>query len=244
MSKKILLIILLSTSIFASTKVINYDAKFGIFGTVGKLTNTITKTKHTYTIKTRLTLTGLAKSLFGGQTGNYISKGFIRNGLFITTQYKSIERYNETKTVSTYYINHKRRYVTKDFKEYKKAKLVKHTKKRLNFYAKDDLLTLYFNMDKNVKMRKSGKRYIFKVVGLEKQNGNVQITIPSKSQYSSYKSDLGDTANWYAKALIYQKNFKKKKGDILLSVSRDGNIKKAIIKDVILYGDASLVRVK
>ena len=239
--KKLLIVILLSSTIFASTKTIKYDAKFGIFGTVGKVINHITKTKKSYTIKTRLKLTGLAKSLFGGQTGSYISKGYIKNGLFISRYYQSTEQFKNKKTISTYHI--KRGYVTKDYKEYENNRLIKHHTKRLRFYAKNDLLTLYFNMNKFIKQKKSGKSYLIKVAGLEKQNGVVKITIPHKSNYKSYKSDLGSTSSWYAKALIYQKNFKKKKGDILLSVSPDGNIKKAIIKDVIFYGDASLVRV-
>jgi len=64
--------------------------------------------------------------------------------------------------------------------------LVEDTKKRFSFYAKDDLLTLYFNLGHALR--------------------------------------------------------KKKKGDILLSVDKDGYIKKSVIKDILLYGDAKLIR--
>ena len=68
--------------------------------------------------------------------------------------------------------------------------------------------------------------------------------MPKNSQLSSYTKDLGKHAHLYAKALIHQKNFRKKKGDILLAIGKDGFIQKSVIKDILLYGDAKLVRVK
>jgi hypothetical protein len=97
-------------------------------------------------------------------------------------------------------------------------------------------------MDKAI--TKKGKVYTIKAIGLEKQRGIVKVTVPTNAKAASYKKDLGSSADWYAKALIVQKNFRKKKGDILLSVDSDRFIKKAVIKDVLLYGDAKLVRTK
>ena len=77
---------------------------------------------------------------------------------------------------------------------------------------------------------------------MEKQKGLVKITIAQGKEIARYKKDLGKSADWYAKALIVQKNFRKKKGDILLSVDKDGYIKKAVLKDVLMYGDAKLIR--
>ncbi|MFK5975146.1 MAG: hypothetical protein QM493_01440 [Sulfurovum sp.] len=244
MFKKMLFVIMLinSTLMFAKVTHINYDAKFGIFGTIGSLNTKLTQNRRSYTIDTKMALTGLAKRLFSRHKGRYISKGHIRNGLMITDLYQIIERYDDMVVSKEYWTDHKRKKVTLKVKKWKKGKLIQNSKKRLKFYAKNDLLTLYFNLDKMIP--KKGKKYNFKVVGLEKQNGTVKITVPSNSQSGSYKKDLGDTANWYAKALIHQKNFRKKKGDILMSVSKDGYIKKAVIKDILMYGDASLVRVR
>ncbi len=244
MFKKMLFVLILISCTILSAKVahINYDAKFGIFGTIGSLKTKLTKTRRSYTIDTKMALTGLAKRLFSRHKGRYISKGHISNGLMITDLYQIIERYDNMVVSKEYWTDHKRKKVTLKVKKWKKGKLIQNSKTRLKFYAKNDLLTLYFNLDKM--LTKKGKRYIFKVVGLEKQNGRVKITVPSPSQSSSYKKDLGATANWYAKALIHQKNFRKKKGDILMSVAKDGYIKKAVIKDILMYGDASLVRVR
>lgn len=231
-----------SSFLFAKVTNVDYDAKFGIFGKIGSLKTKLTKGATKYKIDTRMDLSGLAKRLFGSNTGRYISKGHIIDGLMISDLYQVIERYDNTVVSKEYWTDHKKRVVTKKIKKWKDGKLVENSKESLDFYAKDDLLTLYFNLDKAIDTK--GKKYNFKVVGLEKQNGRVQITVPKEADTQSYRDDLGDSDNWYAKALIYQKNFKNKKGDILLSVSKDGYIKKAVIKDVLMYGDARLERIR
>ena len=226
----------------ASVDYINYNATFGILGTVATLKNKIIKNKKTYEIESKVELKGLAKALMKGHTERHISKGHIVNGIMVSDLYQSIQK-SKKKTVSKEYrINHQKRYVTKRVRKWINGKLVKESKKKLKFYAKDDLLTLYFNLGKAVKKR--GKTYQFKAVGLEKQQGKVKITVPSKAKQAPYIKDLGTGASLYAKALIHQRNFKKKKGDILLSLAQDGYIEKSVIKDVVLYGDVRIVRHK
>jgi len=226
----------------ASVDHISYKATFGIFGTVGSIKNKITKNAKTYEIETDVRFQGLAKVLLGGQRDHYISRGKIKNGLMISDTYIMTSIKKNKKKIKEYSINHKTKQVTKRVREWKKGKLVKDKKQTLNFYAKDDLLTLYFNLGTAVTKR--GKKYHFKAVGLEKQNGKVQITVPSKSNQEPYIKDLGNGAMLYAKALIHQKNFKGNKGDILLSLAKDKYIEKSVIKDVVLYGDARIERLR
>lgn len=220
----------------------NYQAKFGIFGTVGNIKNKLTKNAKTYQIETRVKLAGVAKMLLGGQQEYYVSKGHMENELMVSDFYEMTSIKGKKKKVKTYTIDHKKKYVTKRYRKWENAKLLKDKTTKLKFYAKDDLLTLYFNLGKAVK--EEGKKYNFNVVGLEKQNGKVQITVPSKSQLKPYIKDLGSSATLYAKALIYQKSFNKKKGNILLAIGEDGFIEKSVIKDIMMYGDAVLTRVK
>jgi len=237
-----MIFVILSTFSNAKVTQINYKATFGIFGTVGYIHNTLKQTKNTYQIDTTVKLAGLAKMIMGGQTEHYISKGHMEKGKMVSDLYQMISK-KKYKTVSKEYrIDHKHKYVTKRYRKWKNGKLVEETKEKLKFYAKDDLLTLYFNMDKAITQK--GKVYTIKAVGLEKQKGIVKVTVPSGADIASYKKDLGQSADWYAKARIVQKNFRKKKGDILLSVAQDRFIQKAVIKDVLLYGDAKLIRTK
>ena len=234
--------IILSTFSEAKEIQVNYKATFGIFGTVGNIYNTLKQNKKSYQIDTTVKLAGLAKMIMGGQTEHYVSKGHMEKGKMVSDFYQMVSKTKHKKVSKEYHIDHKHKFVTKRYRKWKDGKLVEDTKKRLIFYAKDDLLTLYFNMDKHITQK--GKVYKIKAVGLEKQKGIVKITVPTDAKAASYKKDLGKSADWYAKALIVQKNFRKKKGDILLSVDKDRFIKKAVIKDILLYGDAKLIRTK
>jgi len=228
----------------ASAKVthLNYKATFGIFGKVGTIKNILTQNDKTYRIDTKVKLAGLAKALMGGQVEKYVSQGHMKDGLMISDSYTMTSTKKDKIVKKEYKIHHNAKYVTKRYRKWIKGKLVKDYTNKLKFYAKDDLLTLYFNLGTAVKEK--GKTYHFKAVGLEKQNGKVNITVPSDAKNKSYKKDLGKDAVLYAKALIHQKNFRKKKGDILLAIDKDGFIKKSVIKDVLMYGDAKLIRTK
>ncbi len=229
---------------FASAKVtqLNYTATFGIFGTVGTIKNKLTQNRKTYQIETTVVVEGLAKVLMRDPTERYISKGHMENGLMVSDSYQMISMKRDKKVSKMYHINHKGKYVTKRYRKWRKGNLIEDRTEKLKFYAKDDLLTLYFNLGTAVKQK--GKKYIFHAVGLEKQDGKVEITAPSDDQAAPYIKDLGTGAMIYAKALIHQKNFRKKKGDILLGVAKDGFIYKSVIKDILFYGDAVLKRIK
>ncbi len=231
---------------FASAKVtqLDYRATFGIFGTVGTIKNRLTQNAETYEINTKVRLAGLAKVLMGGQTEHYLSKGHMKDGLMVSDFYQMTSEKRDKKVVKEYRIDHDKKSVTKRVRKWKKERLVEDHTERLKFYAEDDLLTLYFNLGNAVKEKQKGKTYLFKSVGLEKQKGEVQITVPDEGQVAAYKKDLGQDGKIYAKAFIHQKNFRKKKGDILLSVAEDGFIHRSVIKDILLYGDAKLTRIR
>ncbi len=231
---------------FASARMthLDYKATFGIFGTVGTIKNRLIQNTETYEIDTKVTLAGLAKVLMGGQTEHYVSKGHIKEGLMVSDFYQMTSQKRDKKVIKEYRIDHLKKSVTKRVRKWRKEKLVEDHTERLKFYAEDDLLTLYFNLGNAVKQKPKGNTYLFKSVGLEKQNGEVQITVPDDMQTAEYKKDLGKDGEIYAKALIHQKNFRKKKGDILLSVAQDGFIQRSVIKDILFYGDAKLERIK
>ncbi len=220
---------------------LNYKATFGIFGKVGTINNILTQNETTYKIDTKVKLAGLAKIILGGQVEDYVSLGHMENGLMVSDTYTMTSTKKNKIVKKEYHIDHENKFVTKRYRKWVNGKLTKDYTQKLNFYAKDDLLTLYFNIGHVVKEK--GKTYHLRAVGLEKQKGKVDIIVPSDSKMAMYKKDLGK-AHLYAKALIYQKNFRKKKGDILLGIDKDGFIKKSVIKDILLFGDAQLIRTK
>jgi len=236
------LFFLLGSVAWAEVTQLNYTATFGIFGKVGTIKNTLTQDSKAYKIETTVIVEGLAKVLMRNPTEHYTSKGHMQNGLMIADTYTMVSTKQNKKVSKEYKIDHKNKYVTKRYRKWRDGKLITDKTEKLDFYATDDLLTLYFNLGTAVKQK--GKTYLFHAVGLEKQDGKVQITAPSDAQALPYIKDLGPGAKLYAKALIHQKNFRKKKGDILLAVGEDGFINKAVIKDILFYGDADLTRIK
>jgi len=239
-----ILIVLCSLFLQAKSVQVNYKGTFGVFGKVGTIYNTIDQNTTNYQIETNVKLAGVAKMILGGQKEHYLSRGHIENGLMVSDYYVMTSAKKDKKVMKEYYIDHTKKKTYKRYRKWKHGKLVKDQKKDLGFYAKDDLLTLYFNMDKYVRAHPKGSVFTVKAVGLEKQKGIVKITVPSPKEIHRYQKDLGSQAAWYAKALIVQENFRKKKGDILLAGSQDGFIQKAVIKDILMYGDAKLIRIK
>ena len=244
--QKILLLItlLLTIGLEAETIKADYKVEFGIFGEIGIANAVLKKDDSSYVIDVELEATGLAKTLSGGRTEHHISKGHIEDGAMVTDLYQVIKSSGSKTTNKVYRIDHKRKVVTKEYKRWKNAKLVKDTNETLDFYSKDDLLTLYFNLNNKIKNKVKSDNYTFSAVGAEKQNGNVEIEIPKKSEYSEYKESVGENENsWYARAIIHQDVFSSDKGELMLRIGDDGVTQKAVLKDLIFFGDIRAKRI-
>jgi len=231
-------------NLYAKKISVNYEARFGILGKVGAIYNTIDIKNGRYTIDTTLKLYGIAKMLLGNQKEHYISKGRVIDGLFLPDFYSMSTIKKHKRMLKEYHFKHKTHKLVRIKKKWRDGKLISDEKKIVKFYAKDDLLTLYFNMDEHIKVHKNQYKFILNVAGLERQKGKVTINVATPKDIKNYKDDLGSSTSWYAKAHIVQKSFKNKSGDILLSVSKDGYIQKAVIKDLVMYGDAVLNRIE
>jgi len=236
----------LFAGIYASAETIRADYKvsYGVLGQIGTAKAVLKRDKRNYEIDIRLAATGLAKVLSGGRKERHISKGHIEHGLMVSDLYQVIKTHGKTVVNKEYHIDHRHKKVYKIYKKYKKGKLVSQEKSTLDFYAKNDLLTLYFNLDHAIKDKSKPHTYTFKAVGAERQKGKVTVIIPPKSRLPWYKKELGEHAAWYATAIIHQKIFSSKEGRLLLAVGRDGLTKKAVLKDVIFFGDIRAVRTK
>jgi len=222
----------------------DYDVSYGVFGKVGTAKATLTKKRGRYTIDIHLAATGLAKKLSGNRTERHISQGHIVNGRLVSDTYKVIRSYRSTRVVKTYTIDHRAHQVYKEYRKYKHGKLVSEEKRRLHFYANEDLLTLYFNLDRLLPDKHKAGTYAFKAVGAEKQQGRVTIVIPPAKALRGYKEDLGAGAAWYATVIIHQKIFMSKEGRLEIAVGKDGITQTALLKDLILFGDIKAVRIR
>ena len=64
------------------------------------------------------------------------------------------------------------------------------------------------------------------------------------SSNSGYKKVLGTHAQWYATVIIHQKIFSSSAGHLLLAIGKDGITDKAVLKDVIFFGDIRGERIR
>ena len=244
MKKVSIVLIFLFTSLLSAEVIkADYKVEFGIFGKIGIANALLTRDENRYVIDVELKATGLSKALSGNRKERHISKGHMENGMMVTDLYQVIKSHSSKQTNKIYRIDHKNKTVTKEYKRWKNGKLTKESNTTMDYYSKDDLLTLYFNLDKKIVDKKEPKSYTFKAVGAEKQGGRVDVIIPHTNELDEYKDAVGeDKKGWYARAIIYQDIFSSDKGELLLRIGQDGITEKAVLKDLIFFGDIRAIR--
>ncbi len=239
----IVLFSILIINIEAETIRVDYKVEFGIVGEIGVAHAKLIKDDRNYEIDIKLETTGMTKVLSGDRKEEHISKGHIENGLLVSDMYQIIKSHGSKASNRVYTIDHKLKRVIKKDKKWKRGKLYKNRTKILKYYSKDDLLTLYFNLNKYIEDKNVSEDYHFSAVGAEIQKGFVDIHIPKPAEIDKYKELLGDDGAWYARAIVHQKIFSSNKGELFLSIGDDGIAKKAVLKDLILFGDIRAFRI-
>ena len=237
--------ILLSIFVFfittanAETIEANYKVEFGIFGEIGIANATLTRDANSYEIDVELEATGLAKKLSGNRKEHHVSKGHIENGVMVSDLYQVIKSHGSKTTNKVYIVDHNTKIVTKSYKHWRDGKITSDSNSTMDYYSKDDLLTLYFNLANIIEDKEKSEAYTFKAVGAEKQNGSVDVIIPKSDELGEFKESVGekDKDGWYARAIIHQDIFSSDKGELLLRIGADGVTQKAVLKDLILFGD-------
>ena len=223
---------------------VSYEVSFGMLGKLGISEAHLETIGDRYTIDIKMKATGLAKILSKNRKERHISKGHIVNGLYISDSYTVVKSYGKKHTEKRYTIDHKNKKVKKEYLRTKNGKIAKNEHTVLDFYSENDLLTLYFNLPKMIKDRSKASSYEFSAVGAERQKGKVEVYIPKKSELEEYKKTLGEGEYWYITAVIYQKIFASNKGELMLSIGKDGITQKAVLKDLVMFGDLVAERVK
>ena len=223
---------------------VSYKVSFGILGQLGVCDAHLETKGDRYTIDIKVKATGLAKILSKNRKERHISKGHIVNGIYVSDSYKVIKSYGEKYIEKLYTIDHKKKKVKKEYFSKKNGKINKRKQKKLDFYSENDLLTLYFNLTKMIQDLSKTDTYEFSAVGAERQKGIVQVHIPKESELKAYKKVLDEGDYWYITVIIYQKIFESNKGELMLAVGKDGVAQKAVLKDLIMFGDIVAERIK
>ncbi len=221
-----------------------YSVSFGVIGEIGKAKAHLEREGDRYQIEVVGEATGMAKALSKNRKEKQVSLGRIREGLLIPDSYSVIRSFGNKVITKVYTIDHENRSVEQLNEKTEDGKLVWKERKVLDFYADNDLLTLYFNIGTLIPDKEKKATYTFKAVGAEKQQGRVEVIVPDREGRAGYEKDLGKGAAWYLTAIIHQKIFSSSKGELILSIDEAGITQKAILKDVVMFGDILAERVQ
>ena len=246
--KKLVLFLFFINLVFGAELSAVYDVKFGMFGKVGEAKTKLTtyENNNTYEIYMDAKTFGLANTLSGDRREYFYSVGTIYDGYLIPEIYKHrVERKKDGKirlSEKIYKLNQRKNEIK--FTRYKgwDDKLEKTDEKILDYYGPNDLLTLFFNFSK---IKNYGNHFELIVAGAKDEDGKIEIKIPTSDEEARLKKRLGVDDKPYI-VYINQKIFSSKKGELHLAISDEGYATKAILKDVVLFGDivGELVEIK
>lgn len=236
-----LAILLMSANLaFCESVSVKYAVKFGIFGEIGVADATLVRNEHnkTYEITLDARTTGLTNSISGNRREYFYSKGKIVGDLLVPDLYthevnrnkKGKERIDR----KIFTFDHKNKVVNlKREKGYKGENLNITPDEKLRYYAQDDLLSLFFNFSK---LKYTGDKFFATAVGAKNENGRIDIIIPQDKRKTDIQKELKTKFDPYI-VYINQKIFSSSKGELYLSLNENGHANKAILKDVLLFGD-------
>lgn len=241
--------LLFSTSTFAKTIEATYKISYGIFGELGLAKTTLKLYEdNTYSIKVHAYATGIAKVLSSGKEETYESFGKVEDNKLIPTKFikhstnaykkrykeytfdynsNSISLYKTTNRLKTTY--------SPDLKPIQEWKQEVSLEKN-SFFTSNDLLSLFFNIKQMVPNFEQGCKYDLKAVGANSNNGSLSIFVPKGEAYHELDSAL-DTNDTKFIASINQKIFASQKGELYISLNEAGFCNKAVLKDVLIFGD-------
>lgn len=217
---------LLSAQVLRAT----YEVSYGIFQTMGIADARFeTHEDDTYAIRIEARTTGVAKFLSNNRTEVYESHGKIINGKLVPDTYTKIRKTNSEKITKTYTFDHLKKIVFKEVNEEGK----RH--KEINdFYAGEDILSLFFNVKHYMKSRQN---QLLHAIGANKENGRIDVIFPKGDVVSRMKKELGIEEGNFVKVILNDRIFSSANGELLINLNEEGLCEKAILEDVLLFGD-------
>ena len=188
-------------------------------------------------IKIEAKATKIAKILSKNREEEYMSRGIVVDGILRPKIYKKIRKNSDKKIIKTYKFDDEKKIIEVFIERYKNNRLVSKNSERLKYYAKDDILTLYFNLKKYLNERKEDN-LIFFAVGGNKEDGKVDVRLPKDKELKRLKSLFYNEGGLYIDVVIHQKIFASKEGRLHIVIDQKlGVAKRAILEDVIFFGD-------
>jgi hypothetical protein len=234
------LAILLTASILGAdtNKRATFDVAYAFFKELGVANAQIDTNGAVYSIKVEAKANGLAKLLSRNRQEVYTSEGYIENGQFVPTKFTQQRSHSDIVDITIYTFDNFLKKITKRKEKFEDNKIISQSSEVLEFYANNDILTLYFNIAENLKSIKQGEHRIYYAVGANPKDGKVDVIAPIGAKLDevnkSCKAQIDDRT---LIVIINQKIFQSENGELFILFDKSGETKKAVLKNVILFGD-------
>ena len=206
---------LITLNIQAKQTILKYSIGFGLFGKIGTVTASLNEDNKTYKIDARIDTSGLAASLSHNRYEIYTSEGTIVDGKLLPYKYTKLKKSKKKESIKIYIFDHQNKEVRRQTSKYEVGEIY-------HYYAKNDILSLFININNQLLNAKNSEKLKFKAIGAHKKDGRVNITKVSDNQFV---------------ATINQKIFSSKKGELLVTINTKGIWQKVVLKNVLLFGD-------
>ena len=233
---------------YAKTYEGTYKISYGIFGELGIAKTKLTIYDDKYEIIINAKATGMAKFLSNGKEENYQSFGKIINNEFISQKYITDKKTNSKQRIKEYNfdyknqeikINSKKEYYETTFNdefEQVSKKVTKYSDSINDYFTNTDILSLFFNVTRKLDTLNKSNNYEFITIGAKEENGKINVYFPLKNEKDNF-DELFENKDEKMIVSINQPIFSSKNGELFISVNKDGFCNKAILKDVIMFGD-------
>jgi len=212
-----------------------YKVTFGFFGRVGVSEAFLERNATDYHIKVTAKATGISAKLSRHRHETYESFGKVVNGVLRPHKFIKIRKNDKKTDIRTHIFDYKKKVVYVEKKSIEDGEVqVKYD--ILDYFAKDDILTLFFNLKKYLNNFTTKKEMIFYAVGANKKDGHVNIYTPKGKEAKRIRRLL-EAKGHVLVVIINQKIFSSKKGELYIDLDKDGLCTTAVLKDVIFFGD-------
>jgi hypothetical protein len=226
-------------SLFANKLETTYDVYFGILP-LGYAHTFLESEQDNYYIRMEVYTTGIAKVLSNNRTEIYESRGKVVNDLLVPDIFIKKRITNSYTKVKKYTFDHKNKVVWKESSKQKTGGKAEYHKEKFQYYAVNDILSLYFNIIKVVKRSQKDYFVFYAVGGKTDDNGRIDINRLSKEEFKLLKDvlDVNDKNDMILKVIINQDIFSSENGVLLLKIDMNRDICiKAVLENVLLFGD-------
>jgi hypothetical protein len=210
-----------------------YDIYYGVLGTVGEARAFLNVEDKTYKIRIKAKATGLARIISRNRIEVYESTGIVKDGMLVPDIFVVTKTKEGRKDIKRYMFDHKRGKIN-----LLKTKIVDKKKsdsqKSLPYVAKNDILTLFFNLKLILGKNFSTKEALRLIaVGASDKDGKIDIN----SHVDGSIAKLLEENNHLLSVVLNQRIFASQKGEMFMNLNDDGICTSALLKDVIMFGD-------